>query len=249
LCTNSGRIEKETEMLKIGHRGAPGYPKYAENTMGSFQRAIWKGANALEFDVRRTKDGKLVVIHDDSVNRTTNGSGKVCSLTYEQITKLDAGFGERIPLLEEVLRNFGPKVFLNIEIKEDGIEKEILEMIKFYGLEDKVIISAFDSNDNDQNSSSSWNQLDVFSGEALIALLAGRRKIFRIGWAAYLEEAIKRNAFAIHPQYTTVYSEAIKVAHDRGLLVNVWTVNTLKQIRELREIGVDGIFSDFPELL
>lgn len=236
-------------MLKIGHRGAPGNPRYGENTILSFEKAIWKGANALEFDVRRTKDGKLVVIHNLSVKRTTNGSGNVCDLTYRQLSELDAGFGEKIPLLEDVLTDFAARAFLNIHIKEDGIAEDVLKMIQFYCLRDQVLISAFDSDDNDPDEDSSWDQLKTFRGEAPIALLARESKINQMGWPVFLEEALRRQAFAIHPEHTAVYQEAIKIAHDRGLLVNVWTANDPRRIRELHEMGVDGACSDFPELL
>jgi len=236
-------------MLKIGHRGAPENPKYAENTIGSFRRAIWKGANALEFDVRRTKDGKLVVIHDRTVDRTTNGSGRVSDLTYTQIAMLDAGFGDMVPTLEAVLHSFGRQVLLNIELKEQGIEDEVLFFIRQLQLQNHVLVSAFDADQNGSDLDSSWDQLGVFRGEVPIALLAQESKITQIGWSEYLEEAISRNAFAIHPGYAAVYPEVVRVAHGRGLLVNVWTANRRSDIQELKKMGVDGIFSDFPELL
>lgn len=236
-------------MLKIGHRGAPGYPRIAENTIDSFRRAIWKGANALEFDVRRSKDGKLVVIHDLSVQRTTNGSGNVCDLTYKQLRELDAGLGERIPPLEDVLWIFGLRVLLNIEIKEQGIERDVLRMVQFYGLGGRVLISTFDSDDNDSDSNSSWAQLKVFSGRVPVALLAQKSKICQIGLSNYIEEAVKMRAFAIHPEGTIVSREMINLARRAGLLVNVWTVNSLFYVKIFREMGVSGIFSDFPELL
>lgn len=236
-------------MLKIGHRGAPGYPRIAENTIGSFRRAIWKGADALEFDVRRSKDGKLVVIHDLSVQRTTNGSGNVRDLTYEQLRELDAGLGEKIPSLEDVLRIFGTKALLIIEIKEQGIERDVLRMVQFYGLGGQVLISAFDSDDNDQDSNSSWEQLRVLSGRVSVALLARESKIRRIGPSEYVEEAVKMGAFAVNPEDDAVSNDMIYSAHKAGILVNVWTVNLCSRVRDLHELGVDGIFSDCPELL
>lgn len=239
-------------MLKIGHRGAPGYPRVAENTLGSFKRAIWKSANALEFDVRRAKDGKLVVIHDLSVHRTTSGSGNVCDLTYKQLYELDAGFGEKIPLLETVLRNFSTQAFLNIEIKEAGIEEEILRLINFYKAGDRVLVSAFDSDDNDSDSNSSWEQLKIFeSNGILIALLATQKKIKKMGgWLNYLTEAVARKAFAVSPEdHYIISSEMIRQAHGLGLLVNLWTVNSFLRIQALKILGVDGIISDFPERL
>lgn len=236
-------------MLKIGHRGAPGYPRVAENTLGSFRRAIWKGANALEFDVRRTKDGKLVVVHDLSVQRTTNGFGNVCDMTYEQLHELDAGLGERVPLLEDVLKLFGTEVLLNIEIKERGVEREILRLVEFYKLNNRVLISAFDSDDNDKDSNSSWKQLEFFFERIPIALLATEPKLYRIGLGQYIKEAARMKAFAIHPDLDAVCASMVILAHDEGLLVNAWTANSSSTIKRLQEMGIDGIFSDFPERL
>src|SRR5213592_4769429 len=118
-------------MIIFGHRGAPGYPRHAENTNGSFKKALQCGATGLEFDVRRCGDGRLVVIHDDTIDRTTNGRGRVGDLSYEELRRFDAGFGEAIPLLSDVLDEFGTKCLLNIEIKEreivDGVRKLVLE--------------------------------------------------------------------------------------------------------------------------
>ncbi|HLH31441.1 MAG TPA: glycerophosphodiester phosphodiesterase family protein, partial [Terriglobia bacterium] len=94
-------------MIIFGHRGAPGYPRKAENTIGSFRKALQLGAAGIEFDVRRCGDGRLVVIHDDTVDRTTNGKGRVANLNYDELSQLDAGSGERIPLLSDVLDEFG----------------------------------------------------------------------------------------------------------------------------------------------
>src|SRR5213078_4038508 len=94
-------------MIIFGHRGAPGYPRRGENTVASFRKALQCGATGLEFDVRRCGDGRLVVIHDDTIDRTTNGSGRVAGLSYEQLRQFDASDGESIPLLADVLDQFG----------------------------------------------------------------------------------------------------------------------------------------------
>lgn len=90
-------------MKIFGHRGAPGFPRYGENTIRSFQKALDGGADGVEFDVRRSGDGTIVVIHDHTVDRTTNGTGNVADFTYGQLRKLDAGDGEPVPRLAEVL--------------------------------------------------------------------------------------------------------------------------------------------------
>src|SRR5437879_1082440 len=94
-------------MIIFGHRGAPGYPRFGENTAVSFRKALEWSATGLEFDVRRCADGQLVVIHDETIDRTTNGRGCVANLTYDELSKFDAGFGSPIPRLADVLDEFG----------------------------------------------------------------------------------------------------------------------------------------------
>ena len=114
-------------MLKVGHRGARAYEP--ENTLRSFKRAIELGVNAVELDIRRTKDGEVVVIHDAKVDKTKNGKGLVSELTLEEIKQLVTEKGERIPTLEEALDFLDKKVKILIELKETGFEKKVLDLI------------------------------------------------------------------------------------------------------------------------
>src|SRR5262249_60898701 len=116
-------------MIIFGHRGAPGYPRFGENTAVSFRKALECSATGLEFDVRRCADGQLVVIHDDTIDRTTTGRGQVAKLTYEQLRHFDAGFGEPIPLLWNVLQQFGGKCLLDIELKNSGISESVKKLV------------------------------------------------------------------------------------------------------------------------
>ncbi|MEM2375782.1 MAG: glycerophosphodiester phosphodiesterase family protein, partial [Candidatus Bathyarchaeia archaeon] len=127
--------------LRVGHRGAKAYEP--ENTLRSFMKALELGVNAIEFDVRRTRDGELVVIHDAEVDRTTDGKGLVSELTLREIKALSTEKGERIPTLEEALDFLDRKVKILIELKEVGIEEKVLEAVKRRGLEDNVIIISF----------------------------------------------------------------------------------------------------------
>lgn len=185
---------------------------------------IVEGANALEFDVRKSKDGRIVVVHD----------------------KFNEEFKGQVPLLEEVLDTFGDgKIFLNIELKERlGFEVANTVIDRF--LTDSVIISAFD-NDESKNEIS-WLDLLDLSKKVRVALIAGKKKIQEIGEARLVKTALSIGAYAIHPQWTAVTPSLVFLAHDYGLRVNVWTVNTLEGIRKMRETGVDGIMSDIPEL-
>src|SRR6266566_2193784 len=131
-------------MIIFGHRGAPGYPRSGENTAVSFRKALEWSATGLEFDVRRCADGRIVVIHDETIDRTTNGRGRVADLTYDQLSRFDAGSGEPIPLLTDVLDAFGTECLLNIELKDAGIMKHVKDLVLQRNLERHVIVSGFD---------------------------------------------------------------------------------------------------------
>ena len=132
-------------VIIFGHRGAPGYPRFGENTISSFNKALSCGATGLEFDVRRSRDGQIVIIHDETIDRTTNGSGRVADLTYEELKRFDAGAGDSIPLLSHVLDEFGPRCLLNIELKDPGLGADLKKMLLEKRLERHAIVSAFDS--------------------------------------------------------------------------------------------------------
>ncbi len=234
--------------FKIGHRGAPGSPRRAENTIYSFKKAVAAGANAVEFDVRRCASGEIMVIHDATVDRTTNGRGKVSEKTYEELARLDAGLGERIPKFEEVLDLFGSKLFLDIELKEGGLTADVKKMIVERKLKN-VIVSAFDKDDREESSSSSWDDLALVRPVAEIGIIVSAKKMGALGSKILIDFAKKYDASAIFPNYRTTGGEFVDLAHSAGMKVNVWTVNEAEDIKRLKEIGIDGIVSDFPERL
>jgi glycerophosphoryl diester phosphodiesterase len=216
-------------VLIFGHRGAPGYPRRGENTIGSFRKALRSGANGLEFDVRRCADGRIVVIHDDTVDRTTTGRGRVADLTYDEMRRFDAGFGEPVPLLTEVLDEFGDRCLLNIELKDAGIAPDVKRLVLERRLEQQVIISAFE-----------WQELAAATPEIPIALLSSKP-------ANLVARAREMRAAAIHPCKDIVTPALIQAAREAKLLVNIWTVNDPGEISQFRTLGADGIFTDFPE--
>jgi glycerophosphoryl diester phosphodiesterase len=216
-------------VIIFGHRGAPGYPRQAENTVGSFRKALQFGAKGLEFDVRRCGDGRLVVIHDETINRTTNGSGRVADLTYDKLRQFDAGGGEPIPLLADVLDEFGAKCLLNIELKDPDIAGDVRELVVRKRLERQVIVSSFD-----------WDELRPLVPEVPLALLTSRL-------GNLFAKAAELHAAAIHPRRDIVTRSLIDQARDLHLRVHVWTVNEPDEMAQFRDLGVDGIFTDFPE--
>jgi glycerophosphoryl diester phosphodiesterase len=216
-------------MIIFGHRGAPGYPRQGENTKASFRKALQAGATGLEFDVRRCRDGHLVVIHDDTIDRTTNGRGRVRDLSYEELRHFDAGFGDPIPLLSEVLDEFGPQCLLNIELKDEGIAPDVKQLVLERRLERHVIVSAFQ-----------WSELRPLTPEIPIALLSSKLE-------KLIMSARELGASAIHPRRDLVTGTLIAAAREAKLRIHVWTVNDAAEIAHFRNMAVDGIFTDFPE--
>jgi glycerophosphoryl diester phosphodiesterase len=187
------------------------------------------GATGLEFDVRRCGDGRIVVIHDDTIDRTTNGRGRVASLSYDELCRFDAGTGEPIPLLSEVLDQLGACCLLNIELKEPGIAHDVKRLVLERRLERHVIISSFE-----------WQELTSAVPEIPIALLSSKLENL-------ISAAKDLRAAAIHPRKDVVSATLIEAAREAKLQVNVWTVNDVAEISKFRSLGADGIFTDFPE--
>jgi len=215
-------------MLVFGHRGAPGFPRHGENTIQSFNKALGAGADGIEFDIRRCGDGRIVIIHDETIDRTTNGKGRVSELSYDQLKTFDAGAGDRIPLLSDVLDQFGKRCVLNIEIKEPGLGSDLKDLVRAKGLEANVIVSAFD-----------WLELESLSGSLPIALLASEPRDLIV-------RALDMGAVAIHPR-RDIARPLLEPARRANLRVHVWTVNEPAEIAGFRDLNVDAIFSDFPE--
>jgi glycerophosphoryl diester phosphodiesterase len=231
-------------MLRIGHRGAAGVAP--ENTIASFRRAVALGAQAVELDVQRTKDGHLVVMHDDTVDRTTDGIGRVADLTLAQIRRLDAGSwkgtefaGEHVPTLDEVAEALPPEILLFVEIKggaarAPGIEEDVLRFIA-RGAGDRVRASSFDHR--------------VLARLRALDRDIGLGALFECLPADPVALAWGCGATALHPSFGYVVPELVAAAHAKGIEVHTWTVNDPDDIARIRAMRVDGIFSDHPDRL
>jgi glycerophosphoryl diester phosphodiesterase len=222
-------------MLKIAHRGASGYEP--ENTLRSFSRALAMNVDAIELDVHLTKDKKLVVIHDNSVGRTTNGKGWVKNFTFKQLRKLDAGLDEKIPTLKEVFDLVDKKVFINIELKGKNTAKPVAKLIEQYVKKgwwyNHFIISSFD-----------FKELESFyktNKKVRIGVL------FEINPNDFFKKAPLVNAYSINFPMKLVTKKYVTKARKQGLKLLVWTVNTKKDIAKMKKLKVDGIFCNFPD--
>jgi glycerophosphoryl diester phosphodiesterase len=230
------RSEVSTKCLLIGHRGASGYEP--ENTLLSFTKAIEMGVHGVELDVHLCRTGELVVIHDDKLDRTTNGKGKVCEKSLEELRTLDAGKGEKIPTLAEVLDLvFDNDIIINIELKGYGTMVPTVNLLKEYFSKgfshSKIVITSFIH----QYVKEFRSMLPVVSTGLLI-----RSEL--LGFAA-LAEAADADFLVTHYEYAN--ENVIEDAHSRGVKVMTYTVNSKKKIKKLRDMGIDGIITNFPD--
>jgi len=220
-------------MVKVlGHRGGAGIEP--ENTMRAFKRAMDLGVDFIELDVRMSRDKKLVVIHDDKVDRTTNGNGYVRDLTFEEIRKLDAGKGEKIPSLEEAIDLLKKgKQRIAIEIKEPDTLEGILMIVKEEGLSNKVIIVSF------------WHNVLKTIKEIEPEIKTGAIFVGRPVDAVSIAKAAQSELLCLKHKY--IDKEVVVECHKNDIGVNAWVVDEIEDIEKMKELGVDIISSDHPD--
>jgi len=219
-------------VLKIGHRGARAYEP--ENTLSSFRRALELGVDAVELDVRKTRDNELVVIHNADVNKTTDGSGAVNELTLEEIQRFVTEKGEHVPTLEDVLDAVAKRVKVLVELKETGTEEQVISLIRKKRLTENVIIISFYED--------ALRKVRELSDEVETGLIYVRHK-------NPIQAALDLKAEYLLPLYRFTHSADVKKAHEAGLKVIVWTINNKEEVDEYKKKGVDGIASDKPDIL
>ena len=237
-------IEKLPQPVVFAHRGASAYAP--ENTMAAFYLALEQGAAAIEFDVKLSADGEVVVIHDPTVRRTTNASGSVIKLTLDSLRELDAGTwfgaafrGENIPTLHEVVGAFGESLLMNVELTNyttpfDGLVPKVVDIIKRYQVERRIWFSSF----YPQNLMRAAQLLPSVPRAQLI--WPGRAGAWQRLWGRLI------NVQAEHPWHGDVTAESIRNAHQRHRRIHAWTVNDPAEMRRLKTLGVDGIITDDP---
>jgi glycerophosphoryl diester phosphodiesterase len=219
-------------MLRIGHRGARAYEP--ENTLRSFEKALEIGVNAVELDVRKTKDNHLVVIHDADVKRTTDGKGLVSELTLKEIKEFSAEKGEKIPTLKEALDFLDKKVKILIELKEAGVEDKVLSTVREKGLQKNVLIVSFIEK--------ALQKVKELDKEVETGLIYVKHK-------NPVKTALDLEASYLLPLYRFTHTTNVQKAHENGLKVIIWTVNKPEKVAEYVKKGVDGIASDKSDIL
>jgi len=217
-------------VLRIGHRGAAGHAQ--ENTLAAIQKGIALGVDFVEIDVRRTADGVLVVLHDETVNRTTNGKGRVDRLSLQEVKKLNTGNGEHIPTLEEVLKMVAGKAGLMLELKVKGVAQQTVEAVREAGFRDPVIYASFlhDELKHVRTAHPAASLMVLFSGLSRASVACA---------AKYGPYVGLRHDKATRP--------LVDAFHRADLLVFVYTADAPSDIQHAFALDVDGVISNFPE--
>ena len=217
-------------MKVIAHRGARA--DEPENTIRGIKRAFTCGAGAVEVDVRLSKDGEVMVIHDDTLERTTNGVGSVREKTSAELKLLDAGKGEEISMLSEVLSLFkGSEIELVVEMKEEGIEERVVQEIEDVGMdEEKVAISSFFH--------PSLLKIKELEPKIKTGVIISSLPVFPVNLAR------DANANVIFPKYPRLNGELVEKAHENEIDVYPWVINRRKDLEKVIELEVDGIVTD-----
>jgi glycerophosphoryl diester phosphodiesterase len=224
-----------SRLLCFAHRGASGHAP--ENTLAAFELAIRMGADFIELDVQLAQD-ELIVFHDDRLERTTNGRGTVRGKTLAELRSFDAGQGERIPLLTEVLELTAGAVGVNVELKGPGTAEMTVRLLSTYAAGvgwDRFIVSSFGRN--------ALNEVARLEPKVPIGVLTKRPGESDLAFARSI------GAFSIHPDHRFVNGPLIDRARDAGLRVIPYTVNSPREIDLLQTLGAYGVFTDYPELV
>jgi glycerophosphoryl diester phosphodiesterase len=235
-------------IMVVAHRGFSGAAP--ENTLAAFRKAIDVGSDMIELDIQLSKDGKIVVIHDEILGRATNGQGKVSDHTLQELKKLDAGSkfraefsGERIPTLQEVLDLAKGRVLVNIEIKDPTygqypiteLADKALKEVKKAGMMGRVIFSSFNPD--------SLEYIEKTEPRAWVAFLYHRP------WGSLAEITGERKYQVLNLRNIHLTREKVDKIRKEGMKLNVYTVNTEEELEQFVKWGVDGIITNYPDRL
>ena len=230
-------LNSQESILNIGHRGAKGH--ITENTIASIHKAIELGADGIEIDVFLCKSGEIVLFHDKTLEKLTNGEGNIEDKNLDELRKLKVlNSTHSIPTLEEVLKSIDKDVFLNIELKGRNTAQGSLDLIRKYIRKNKIELN------NILFSSFNWEELKdlrSLSDKVQLALITEEDPLLAIDFA------IQLNAVAINPNYKDLNKKNISKINEKGLKIYTWTVNSKIQIDRLKALNVNGIITDYPD--
>ncbi len=246
--------------LVFAHRGGGGV--FPENTLEAFADSVKLGVDFLELDVHSTADGTLIVMHDGSIDRTTDGRGKVSDFTLAELKKLDAGYlftndngatfpfrgrGIRVPTLQEIFDAF-PQMKFNIEPKQiaPSITKPLCEMIRQHKMTDRIIVGSFRQTAIDEFRAACPEVATSASPAEVSEFLAMQKT----GIAASYTPPFQALQVPVSASFLNVVNQDfIAAAHRQNIQVHVWTINDADEMRRLLDLGVDGIMTDYPDRL
>lgn len=241
---------REHVPLILGHRGASAYAPM--NTIPAFELAFDQGADGIELDVHRSQDGYAVIIHDFTVDHTTDGSGPVADMTLAELKALDAGGwfsdafrGVQIPTLDEVFEVVGQRGFVNVEIKSDsqitdGVEQVVADVIARYSMSQQVIVSSFNP--------LALSRFRAIMPDVPIGFLYAAAAGMEIDTHAIMRQ-LGLKYEAEHPHYKMIDKALMEQARSNGHYVNAWTVNDPEHTLALRELGVHTVITDKPDVM
>lgn len=231
--------------LVWAHRGASGYAP--ENTLVAFQKAIEQRADGIELDVQMTKDGTLVILHDETLKRVSGAKGWLKDYTYEKLIKLNVNlkfpeYGSvRIPTLREVFELVkDTDILINVELKNGivfyhNLEERVLELTEEIGLKERIIYSSFN-----HYSVMKLKELDPTVNTAFL---------YEDGYLHMPEYAVRYGVEALHPAlYNLQYPDFIKNCRENGILIRAWTVNDIEDMNKLCENQIDGMITNYPDI-
>jgi glycerophosphoryl diester phosphodiesterase len=219
------------KVLRIGHRGACGHAP--ENTLASIEKAISIGCDLTEVDVQRTADGSLILLHDERVDRTTNGRGLVADMKLEDVRKFDAGRDRNIPTLEEALKTAQGRIGLILELKAEGLAYDVCGIVRASGFPGEIIYASFLRDE--------LQHVRRADPDACTLLLFKRLP------KDPAAEATGLQATHVGLRFDTATLPLVRALHKARLTVFVYTVNKPADITGMRTLGADGIVSDFPD--
>jgi glycerophosphoryl diester phosphodiesterase len=238
-------MPNSSDIFVIAHRGSSGVTP--ENTMIAFKRSIEEGSNAIELDIHLSKDNEIIVCHDATVNRTTNGTGYIREMDLSELKQLDAGSwfagqfaGETLPLLKEVFECVPNYTLINIEIKnayEGHLLRPLLDLIMKYDRTDSVVISSFDHK--------FLKLLKLQEPKIKIGVLISCNMVNVLKYIDSMEVEV----YSIHPDYKLVDKEDIQEAVKRGIQVFPYTIDSIKTLHAAIDSGVTGIMTNYPSRL
>lgn len=259
---SSQKVERNTGWpVGLAHRGASA--RAPENTLEAYRLAVESGIGGLELDVHMTRDGGIVVMHDDDVGRCTDGAGLIREKSLDEVKSLDAGYrfsrdggrtfpyrgqGLQIPTLEEVFQQF-PETPINLDIKEDqaGIEEAVLQIIERNNAEGRIFVASQDQRVIRRFRKLSGGRIPTSSSQFEVGVFLalsrlGLERLLRPAYAALQVPTSYRGIEIVTPRF-------VEAAHDLGVRVDVWTVDDPEEMKRLLDLGVDVIMANRPEVL